>query len=137
MTNHVVDASVFIEYLISGADTPQVTAFFDGLTATDNLIAPEFCLLECTSVIWKQIRFHGMSRSNARALVRVLRAMRLRRAPVKHLLDRALEIALDHQLAVYDSGYIALALHYGYPLVTLDQRQSHAAAAEGVVLQSL
>jgi len=40
-------------------------------------------------------------------------------------------------LAVYDSAYIALALHYAYPLVTLDQRQSQTAVAEGVSLISI
>jgi predicted nucleic acid-binding protein len=51
---------------------------------------------------------------------------------MKRLLDRALEIALDNSLAVYDAGYIALALHYGYPLITIDQSQGQAATAEGV-----
>jgi len=136
MANYVVDASVLIEYLIEGPNTFQVTDFFNQITAFDGLTIPEFCLLECTNVIWKRVRFQNMSRTDADNLLRILRAMRLRRAPMKHLLDHALEIAIGHQLAVYDSGYIALALHYGYPLVTLDQPQSRAATAEGVELQS-
>jgi predicted nucleic acid-binding protein len=134
MANYVVDASVVIEYLITGSYTPNAQAFFNQVTATDRLIVPEFCLLECTNVIWKQVRFGGMSRSAAQDLVRVLRMLKLRRAPMKQMLDRTLDIGLNQALAVYDSGYIALALHYGYPLVTLDQRQSQAAAAEGVSL---
>ena len=134
MANYVVDASVVIEYLITGPHTPNTQAFFNRVTAADRLIVPEFCLLECTNVIWKQVRFSGMSRSDAQGLVRVLRMLKLQRAPMKHLLDRALEIGLNHTLAVYDCGYIALALHYAYPLITLDQRQSQAASAEGVSL---
>jgi predicted nucleic acid-binding protein len=134
MANYVVDASVVLEYLITGSYTPNAQAFFNQVTATDRLIVPEFCLLECTNVIWKQVRFGGMSRSAAQDLVRVLRMLKLRRAPMKQMLDRTLDIGLNQALAVYDSGYIALALHYGYPLVTLDQRQSQAAAAEGVSL---
>jgi predicted nucleic acid-binding protein len=53
------------------------------------------------------------------------------------LLNPTLEIALNNALAVYDSGYIALALHYGYPLVTIDQLQSRAAAAEGAASISI
>jgi predicted nucleic acid-binding protein len=117
----IIDASVVIEYLISGQHTPQIQNFFNQLTASDALIVPEFCLLECTNVIWKQVRFNGMSRSDAEALLNVLRTLKLRRAPMKHLLNRALEIGLNNTLAVYDSGYIALALHYGYPLVSIDQ----------------
>jgi len=134
MANYVVDASVVIEYLITGPYTPNAQAFFNGMTAADRLIVPEFCLLECTNVVWKQVRFSGMSRSDAQDLVRVMRMLKLRRSPMKRLLDRALEIGLDHTLAVYDAGYVALALHYAYPLLTLDQRQSQVAVAEGVSL---
>jgi predicted nucleic acid-binding protein len=137
MADYVIDASIVIEYLITGAYTANAQAFFNQVTAADRLVVPEFCLLECANVVWKQVRFSGMSRSDAQDLVRVLRILKLRRAPVKQLLDRALEIALDHTLDVYDSGYIALALHYGYPLITLDQRQSQAAAAEGAVLKPI
>jgi predicted nucleic acid-binding protein len=134
MANYIVDASVVIEYLITGSYTPNVQAFFNQLTAADRLTVPEFCLLECTNVIWKQVRFSGMSRGDAEELLRVLRTLKLRRAPMKRLLDRALDIALNNTLAVYDSGYVALALHYGYPLISIDQPQIRAATAEGVTL---
>jgi predicted nucleic acid-binding protein len=134
MANYIVDASVVIEYLITGPYTPNVQAFFNQITNADRLTVPEFCLLECTNVIWKQVRFSGMSRGDAEELLRVLRTLKLRRAPMKRLLDRALDIALNNTLAVYDSGYVALALHYGYPLMSIDQPQIRAATAEGVTL---
>lgn len=134
MANYIVDASVVIEYLITGPYTPNVQAFFNQITNADRLTVPEFCLLECTNVIWKQVRFSGMSRGDAEELLRVLRTLKLRRAPMKRLLDRALDIALNNTLAVYDSGYVALALHYGYPLISIDQPQIRAASAEGVTL---
>lgn len=134
MADYVVDASVVIEYLISGTLTPQVTAFFNALTSSDRLTVPEFCLLECTNVIWKQVRFGGLSRGDAKELLNVLRVLKLRRAPMKRLLESSLNIALQHNLAVYDSGYIALALHYGYPLISLDHPQSRAATAEGITV---
>lgn len=134
MANYIVDASVVIEYLITGPYTPNVQAFFNQITNADRLTVPEFCLLECTNVIWKQVRFSGMSRGDAEELLRVLRTLKLRRAPMKRLLDRALDIALNNTLAVYDSGYVALALHYGYPLISIDQPQIRTATAEGVTL---
>jgi predicted nucleic acid-binding protein len=116
MANYVVDASVVLEYLITGSYTPNAQAFFNQVTATDRLIVPEFCLLECTNVIWKQVRFGGMSRSAAQDLVRVLRMLKLRRAPMKQMLDRTLDIGLNQALAVYDSGYIALGCIMAIPL---------------------
>ncbi|MEO8397045.1 MAG: type II toxin-antitoxin system VapC family toxin [Chloroflexota bacterium] len=140
MANYVVDASVVIEYLISGPQTSSAQSFFNQLTDADQLVVPEFCLLEYTNVIWKQVRFNGLSRSDAKVLQNVLLNLKLRRAPMKRLLDRSLDIALDNVLAVYDSGYIALALYYGYPgypLVTIDQPQMQAATAESVTLISI
>lgn len=55
MANYIVDASVVIEYLITGPYTPNVQAFFNQITNADRLTVPEFCLLECTNVIWKQV----------------------------------------------------------------------------------
>lgn len=86
MANAIVDASVVIEYLITGPHTPGVQAFFNRATAADRLTVPEFCLLECTNVIWKQVRFGGMAQSDAQNLVRVLRMLKLRRAPVRQVL---------------------------------------------------
>lgn len=134
MSYYIVDASVVIEYLITGTYTSYANAFFNHLIETDILTVPEFYLLECTNVIWKQVRFNGMPRQNADQLLKTLRAIKLRRVPSKHLLNRALDIALSNSLAVYDSSYIALALHYGYPLVSIDQPQSRAATSEGVVI---
>lgn len=135
MAHYIVDASVVIEYLIQGTYTPNATAFFNQMSTVDHLTVPEFCLLECTNVIWKQVRFHGMPRTEAENLLKALRLLKLRRAPMKQLLDHTLEIALNNQLAVYDSSYIALAWHYSYPLISIDQSQSRAAIVEGVALK--
>lgn len=112
MEKYVVDASVIIEYVISGPFTASAEAFFEQSPRSNHLIIPEFCLLECTNVLWKQIRFNKMPLKRAETLLSDVRKLRLRRAPMKHLLERSLGIAVSHQLAVYDSGYIALAKHY-------------------------
>ncbi len=131
MAHYIVDASVVIEYLIQGTYTPNATAFFNQMSTVDHLTVPEFCLLECTNVIWKQVRFHGMPRTEAENLLKALRLLKLRRAPMKQLLDHTLEIALNNQLAVYDSSYIALQLS----AISIDQSQSRAAIVEGVALK--
>ncbi|RVT81554.1 PIN domain-containing protein [Rhodobacteraceae bacterium CCMM004] len=41
-------------------------------------------------------------------------------------------LARRHSLSVYDSLYLALALRWGMPLITLDRRLATAAQAEGV-----
>jgi predicted nucleic acid-binding protein len=134
MTGYILDASVVIEYLVVGSFTANVRALFTQATANDRFIVPEFCLLECTNVIWKQVRFNGMPITQAQALLKHLKKLPLTRVPAKAALNRALVIGLTHQLAIYDSVYIALASYSNYPLVSVDQSQIRAAASEGVIL---
>ncbi len=133
MADYVVDTSVVIEYLITETHTPNARAFFKQIAKSDRLIVPEFCLLECVNVIWKRVTFNSMSLTDAKILLGILRRLKFHRAPMKQLLDHALEIGLNNKLAIYDSCYIALAHHYNCPLVSIDQRQLQAATAEGIV----
>jgi predicted nucleic acid-binding protein len=137
MADYIVDASIVIDHLIQGPYTVNTDALFDTLAPSDGLIVPEFCLLECTNVLWKQVRFQGMPQKQATLLLRDLRRLPLERTPVKRLLGRALQIGLKHQLAVYDSLYIALAERTRHPLITIDQPQTRAASAEGVILKPI
>jgi predicted nucleic acid-binding protein len=132
--DYVIDASVVIEYLVAGPNTLHAQAFFATMTDADRLLVPEFCLLECTNVIWKQVRFTGMKLFAAYQLLGLLRKLKLQRTPMKRLLDRALEIGIDHQLAVYDAGYIALSERYQCSLISIDQPQIQAAQREGVTI---
>ena len=137
MNDYIVDTSVVVQVLIKDTYTSYADALFDGLDENDVIHVPEFCLLECTNVLWKQVRFHDMSPIDADQLVRQLRSLPLATVPMESLLERALEIGLQHNLAVYDSAYIALAERLNYPLVTVDNRQETAARAVGLALKPI
>lgn len=49
----------------------------------------------------------------------------------------ALQIGLVHQLAIYDSIYIALAEQFNCPLITADVKQEAAAKAIGVTIKPI
>ena len=137
MAEYLVDASVVIEYLLPGPYTPNAIAFFDQTTSVDVLRVPEFCLLECTNVLWKHARFKNVTTATARLLLEDLRNLKLRRTPMKSVLDVSLDIALRNQLAVYDASHIALAQHYDCPLISIDQPQLRAATGEGILVELL
>ncbi len=137
MSDYVVDASVVIQRFIRDHYTENARALFSQLTVSDNLIVPEFCLLECANVLWKQVRFQGMPQSQAESLANDLVALPLMIASQRDLLPDGLKIGLRHQLAVYDSVYVALAKRLDHPLITVDERQERAAAAEGVTIKAL
>jgi len=131
----VVDATVVVAHLISDTFTPNARALFRELTKTVLLHIPEFCLLECTNVLWKRVRFNNLPQAYAERLLVGLIALPMIVNQVNALLQRALQIGLQHQLAVYDSLYIALAESLGCPLITVDSSQETAARAVGVALK--
>jgi predicted nucleic acid-binding protein len=105
----VVDATVVIEHLITDTFTPHTRVLFRELNKTVSLHIPEFCLLECANVLWKRVRFSNLQQAQAERLLKGLMALPMVINPVNALLQRSLEIGLQHQLAIYDSLYIALA----------------------------
>lgn len=135
MNNYIVDASVVVQYLIVDTYTVHARALFLALTENDKIHVPEFCLLECVNVLWKQVRFNSVTLADAKALLEDLQMLPIFVEPASLLLERALEIGVQHQLAVYDSSYIALAERLSYPFITVDQRQAQAASAIGVTLK--
>ena len=135
--NYIVDASIVIQRFIRDTYTEQARRFFRNLTEDDKFYLPEFCLLECANVLWKQVRFHSMPQSEAGALIVALLNLPFEISPVEDVLSRALQIGLAHQLAIYDSVYIALAEKYDYPLITLDARQETAAKTIGVTIKPI
>lgn len=137
MAEYIIDATVVMHHMTADAYTTNARALFSQITPSDRLIVPEFCLLECTNVIWKQVRFYAMLQADGETLISDLRALPVKLTPVKRLLDDAFKIGLRRQLAVYDSVSIALARQLNYPLITVDQPQLRAATAEGVILKPL
>jgi predicted nucleic acid-binding protein len=135
MIHYVVDASVVIQHFIPDTFTSNADALFDEIGKTLDIHIPEFCLLECTNVLWKQVRFKNLTLAEAKGSIQDLLMLPIDVEPAPLLLQRALEIGLQHQLAVYDSAYIALAERLSYPFITVDNRQEQAAHAIGVTLK--
>jgi predicted nucleic acid-binding protein len=137
MSEYIVDASVVIQRFIRDTHTEYAKALFRQLTSEDILHVPEHCLIECANVLWKHVRFHGMTEPDAEILIEDLAGLPLHIVPVTGLLKSALQIGLEHQLAIYDAMYIALAQRLHYPLVTVDIRQETVAKEVGVTIKSV
>ncbi len=137
MNDYILDASILVQYVVADIHTTNVDVLFEAVGDTITTHIPEFCLLECTNVLWKQVRFNNVPPTTANRHTKDLQALDLVIAPIIGLLPRALEIGLKHQLAVYDSLYIALAEQLGYPLITDDSKQAKAATAEGITLKPI
>ncbi len=137
MADYIVDASIIAAHLLRDSFTPYVDRLFDQLGNGIELITPAICLIECANVLWKRVRFESMPQSEAEILLRDLQELPLTMAAIEDFLPRALQIGLAHQLAVYDSLYIALAEHNRFPLITADAKQGAAASAAGVTIKPI
>jgi predicted nucleic acid-binding protein len=137
MTTYVVDTTIVVKTLLTEIYTPNADALFADLSDGDRVYVPEFCLVECTNVLWKHVRFHGMPQATAEETITRLLALPLSVESVGRLLPRALQVGLAHNLAVYDALYIAMAEDLDCPLITVDERQAKASAAVGVALKPI
>lgn len=137
--SYVIDASALVQYLIDDTDSARVDTIMSMLDDPNMLIlcSIEFCYAECVNVLWKHVRFYGASSAESLILVNDLIDLPLHIYSARDLLVRALEIGLKHQLAVYDSVYIALAESLSLPLITTDAKQAAAAQVEGVTLKPI
>lgn len=132
MNDYVVDASIVIQHLITDRYTPNVDALFEQLNQDVRLHAPEFCVVECTNILWKNVRRSTLPQDRALDLATDVANLQITFANINELLQSALEIGLRQGLAVYDSVYIALARALNCPLITDDENQAKAASSEGV-----
>jgi len=57
---YVVDTTVVMQYLLTETYTSHTIVLVQQLQQGTQLCIPEFCLLECANVFWKQVRFQGM-----------------------------------------------------------------------------
>lgn len=67
--SYVVDASVLIQGFLKDIHTPQVRVLLSRMSQGDQLYVPEFCLLECTNVIRKYVRFQSLPQEEAEQLI--------------------------------------------------------------------
>jgi predicted nucleic acid-binding protein len=134
---YVVDTSIVIQRLIVEEHTPQVRRLFAQMAQGLVIVVPEFCLLECANVLWKQVRFQGMPQQTAEHLLNELLALPLQIVSVAQFMPRALQIGLATQLAIYDSLYLALAENFNCALITVDQKQADAAVSTQIAIKNI
>ncbi len=136
---YVLDANVLIQGYILEENTKRVQTLLQALAKADadEFNVPEFCLVECTNVLWKQVRLQGMPVETARRSINEMRFLPLVVHKATDLLPRAFDIGLLPNLAIYDAIYIALAEQLRCPLITADTKQSTVAASIGITIKPI
>lgn len=127
MTNLVVDAPVFLDYVLRTERGDAVTPHIEDADAL--LHAPHLCDVEVVSVIRRTLVDHLVGENRAgEALVNYL-DLPVRLYGHRPLLGRILE--LRDNLSAYDATYLALAETLQASLLTTDGRFARAARTHG------
>lgn len=129
----VLDTSALLRlYLADGPLPPMLEpALQRGCRGDALLLVPDLCLLECASVLLKQVQRQLLSADECRALLADVLQLPLRPTSSSELACAALDQAMALSLSVYDASYLALALKHGAALITADQQLAKAAASLG------
>jgi predicted nucleic acid-binding protein len=135
---YLIDASMLIKAYIQEENSARVhQLLFEAGQAYSNIIlhVPEFCLLECTNILWKKITFENMTLAKVELSIQHLMELPLTFYIAKPFIQRALEIGVAHRMAIYDMVYLALAEKLKLPLITNDDRQGKIATQLGIPLK--
>lgn len=119
----VVDASVGIKLFLEEDLSDAAEALFDELDRESpaRLFVPDLFYVECSNILWKQVRRFGYPAARARQSIEELRELALVAFPSRELSASALDLALARGISAYDALYGALAERLGVPLVTADR----------------
>lgn len=130
----VVDASVAGKWFLPAKGETLVDEAFRLLrqyaAGEIRFLVPDLFWAELGNLFWKAVRQKRWTRTSAEAALTVLQERKLPTVSSAVLLDLAFRIAIAFDRTVYDSLYIALALHSKAQLVTADERLANAVAAE-------
>ncbi|MEM2180598.1 MAG: type II toxin-antitoxin system VapC family toxin [Nitrososphaeria archaeon] len=126
----VADSSAIVAFFLREEGWTELSKYMTMTVSVDHVIK------EFYNAVWKAV---NIKRISVEEVPRVLalfkdyvkRNMELRREE-EHV-DKALEIALENGITIYDALFIALALHEKGQLLTLDDKQRHASKRLGIM----
>jgi predicted nucleic acid-binding protein len=121
--NFVMDACAAAKLLFHEVGSQEVR---DCLLDGENVIAPDFVLLEIASVAVKKYRRKEVSQSRVTDTLEDAPSLFTQLRPTASLAASAGEIAVTCMISPYDAAYVALAQESGYVLITADRRLSEA-----------
>lgn len=129
MTHAVFDAGALVKLVVEEPGTTEARSCFG---ASDDPVAPDWCMLECAQALWKKADKGEYPPEVMRQALEILQRIELELLPSVDFVHSALQLALAHRHPVYDCVYVALALAEDAALVTADAKQRAAAEAAGV-----
>ncbi|GAY25090.1 PilT protein domain protein [Desulfurococcaceae archaeon AG1] len=129
----VIDGSALVKYLLYEDGWEEISRYIREMRP---LVTIDHALKEVANGILKHKKLYSMIGDDKiirlyRGFLELVRTGVIIIEPEDKYIAEALEIALNHDISIYDSLYISLALKYG-ELLTCDARQAEVASKLGV-----
>jgi predicted nucleic acid-binding protein len=122
MSDVIVDSSVVVKWFLPEPDSADAVAVRNKVTAAGGrLVVLDLVLIEGANAIWKAQRQKKITISAAQQALGDLQGIPMQIEPAARLLDKAFEIAVKYDRAVYDALFVALAQDLGVKDVTADE----------------
>jgi predicted nucleic acid-binding protein len=123
----VLDASVIVKAFVE--DEAKSDEALSLATGGDTLAAPDLLRVEFAAVLWKRVSRGLLDRLEATQLLTDFQTIPIQYEPTANIIDSALEVAIATARTVYDSLYLATAIHHSCELVTADKKFVNAIKA--------
>ena len=129
----VIDGSALVKYLLYEDGWEEISRYIREMRP---LVTIDHALKEVANGILKHKKLYSMIGDDKiirlyRGFLELVRTGVIIIEPEDKYIAEALEIALNHDISIYDSLYISLALKYG-ELLTCDARQAEVASKLGI-----
>jgi predicted nucleic acid-binding protein len=134
-TAFVIDASVIISWCDPREKSEYGHKILECLEK--NLAsAPIICCMEVNNVFWQFEKRGIFTQGMAQKAIGFVSSLPiiLDDKPIEFRMPRVAELANNHDLTIYDSCYLELAVRLGLPLATMDKRLHESAENAGLSL---
>lgn len=116
----MVDASVAVKWIVAEDGRQSALALPD----VAELVAPDFVVIETANVLWKKLRRDEITTLQLTKGLNFIRSAFSELVPQSTLIDRAMQLAIEHDHPVYDCLYVACAELRHAELLTADDRMA-------------
>lgn len=132
----VVDASVAVKWFVEEDGSAAAARLLESplrKSGWNELIAPEFLLLEVVAVIGRRARARAVDPDYPAQVLQALRKLKLSLTPDSELLDHATQLSVTLRHPLYDCLYLALSRRFSARLATFDAGLSAIARRDGLI----
>lgn len=126
----VIDSSAIIKFFSKEPGWERAREYLTASTTVD------LAIKELGNALWKKVRRDEMRLEDADEVLKNY-PLAVNIIDQREYLGKSLEIAVEHEITLYDSLFIAVALENDYELVTCDRKQVSVATELGVKAISL